>query len=56
MLCDQVRGEAREGNEMVAADSSEECRDGWAAQASVMEEPLRLLLHLMLSRPEYQLG
>ncbi|MSQ68846.1 MAG: DUF1800 domain-containing protein [Gammaproteobacteria bacterium] len=26
------------------------------AYSSVMEEPLRLLLHLLLSRPEYQLG
>ncbi|MGR8920831.1 MAG: DUF1800 family protein, partial [Gammaproteobacteria bacterium] len=26
------------------------------ASRSVMEEPLRVLLHLMLSRPEYQLG
>ena len=26
------------------------------AYISVMEEPLRLLLHLLLSRPEYQLG
>ena len=26
------------------------------ASATVLEEPLRVLLHLMLSRPEYQLG
>ena len=26
------------------------------ANATTLEEPLRVLLHLMLSRPEYQLG
>lgn len=41
---------------MVARFAAALGSDDVLAQAGVMEEPLRVLLHLMLSRPEYQLG
>jgi hypothetical protein len=42
---------------MLAATFANELgSDDILSQRSVLEEPLRLLLHLILSRPEYQLG